>query len=82
MKQFYSKADTRISRLWSVYEMSSPGVCGSRLYSYLLGKQEDQGLKPAVTNRSQDPISKNTQHKTRLLEWLKWKSAYVANVRP
>jgi hypothetical protein len=33
---------------------------------------EDCGLKPAWANSSGDPISKKSNTKTRLEEWLKW----------
>jgi hypothetical protein len=33
--------------------------------------QEDRSSKPAQANSSQDPILKNTLHKTGLVQWLK-----------
>jgi hypothetical protein len=40
--------------------------------SYSGGRdQEDPGLKPALANSLQAPISKNIPHKKELVEWLK-----------
>jgi hypothetical protein len=33
--------------------------------------REDRGSKPARANSSQDPVSKRTQRKTGLVEWLR-----------
>jgi hypothetical protein len=46
------------------------------------GDQEDQVLKPAQANKSQDPISKIFNIKKGLMEWLKRHSTCLASVRP
>jgi hypothetical protein len=52
-------------------------------HRYLEGKdQEDCGLRIAWANCSQDPISKNTQHKKGLVEWLKWQTNCLASLKP
>jgi hypothetical protein len=51
--------------------------------SYSGGRdQEDQGSKPALANSTQDPILKKIHHKKMLSEYLKWKSAFLVNMRP
>jgi hypothetical protein len=48
--------------------------------------QEDHGLRPAwrkMKVRPMSPYLRNTQHKkSRLPEWLKWKSACLESVSP
>jgi hypothetical protein len=52
----------------------NPSNLGSR-------DQEDHSSKSAQENNSRDPISKIPNTKKGLVEWLKWYSACLANMR-
>jgi O-acetyl-ADP-ribose deacetylase (regulator of RNase III) len=76
-KPFLNKRNLKIGSSFCIKKKKTkPGmVIHTCNPSYSGGRdQEDRGSKPTQENSSQDPLSKKTLHKIRLVAWIKVKA--------
>jgi hypothetical protein len=72
--------ETQKNKNYTMIPVLADNICNP---SYSGGRnQENHCLKAARAQSLRDPISKIPNAKTELVEWLKWYSSYLANMKP